>query len=94
MIGVVADTKQYAVDGEPPITAFYPVEQLGVPSRFLVVKTSGDPTGLVGAVTREVRALDADLPVYDVSTMDERLAESFATCRSRRRRSTSPPGQG
>jgi predicted permease len=78
VIGVVADTKQYAVDGEPPITAFYPVEQLGVPSRFLVVKASGDPTGLVAAVTREVRALDADLPVYDVSTMDERLAESFA----------------
>jgi putative ABC transport system permease protein len=78
VIGVVADTKQYEVDGEPPITAFYPLEQLPVPSRFLVIKTKSDPTALVSAVTREVRALDADLPVYDVATMEERLADSFA----------------
>jgi ABC-type antimicrobial peptide transport system permease subunit len=32
----------------------------------------------VKAVTNEVRALDADLPVYDVSTMEDRLSESFA----------------
>jgi predicted permease len=78
VVGVVADTKQYEVDGEPPITAFYPLEQLPVPSRFLVIKTTSDPTTLVSAVTREVRALDADLPVYDVATMEERLADSFA----------------
>jgi predicted permease len=78
VIGVVADTKQYEVDGEPPITAFYPLEQLPVPSRFLVIKTKSNPTALVSAVTREVRALDADLPVYDVATMEERLADSFA----------------
>ena len=78
VIGMVADTKQYEVDGEPPITAFYPVEQLGVSSRFLVVKTASNPAGLVSAVTREVRSLDADLPVYDVSMMEERLADSFA----------------
>jgi predicted permease len=78
VVGVVADTKEYEVDGEPPITAFYPVEQLGVGSRFLVVKTAGNPASLVAPVTREVRALDTDLPVYDVSTMEDRLAESFA----------------
>ncbi len=78
VIGVVADTKQYAVDGEPPITAFYPNRQLGVGIRYVVVKTKSDPRALVNAVTREVQALDADLPVYDVSTMEERLAGSFA----------------
>jgi len=66
------------VDGEPPITAFYPNRQLGVGTRYLVVKTKSDPRSLVTAVTREVQALDADLPVYDVATMDERLADSFA----------------
>jgi predicted permease len=78
VVGVVGDTKQYEVDGEPPITAFYPNRQLGVGTRYLVIKTTADPRGLVGAVTREVHALDADLPVYDVSTMEERLAGSFA----------------
>jgi predicted permease len=78
VVGVVADTKQYEVDGEPPITAFYPNRQLGVGTRYLVIKTKSDPRSLVGPVTREVQALDADLPVYDVNTMEERLADSFA----------------
>src|SRR5262249_55003068 len=78
VVGVVADTKQYEVDGEPPITAFYPVEQLGVASRFVVVRSATDPTRLVDAVIREVRALDPDLPIFDVSTMEHRLHDSFA----------------
>jgi ABC-type antimicrobial peptide transport system permease subunit len=78
VVGVVADTKEYEVDGEPPITAFYPVQQMGVASRYIVIKTKSDPTGLASAVAREVQALDADLPVYDVNTMDERLADSLA----------------
>ena len=78
VVGVVADTKQYEVDGEPPITAFYPVQQIGIASRYIVIKTNGDPAALATSVTREVQALDADLPVYDVATMEERLADSLA----------------
>jgi len=75
---MVADTKEYEVDGEPPITAFYPNRQLGVGTRYIVVKTRSDPTALVSAVTREVQALDADLPVYDIASMEERLLDSLA----------------
>jgi predicted permease len=78
VVGVVADAKEYEVDGEPPITAFYPADQLGIPSRFLVIRTSNDPTRLVAGVTKEIRALDADLPVYDVNTMEQRLHDSLA----------------
>jgi hypothetical protein len=78
VVGVVADTKEYEVDGEPPITAFYPNRQLGVGTRYLVIKTRADAAGISSAVTREVQALDADLPVFDVNTMDERLADSLA----------------
>ena len=51
---------------------------LGVGTRYLVVKTRSDPSALAGAVTREVQSLDAELPVYDVATMEERLADSLA----------------
>ena len=78
VVGVVADTKEYEVDGEPPITAFYPNRQLGIGTRYLVIKTRSDAAAIASAVTREVQALDADLPVYDVNTMDERLADSLA----------------
>ena len=78
VVGVVADTKEYDVDGEPPITAFYPNRQLGVGTRYVVIKTKGDAAAISKAVTREVQALDADLPVFDVATMDDRLADSLA----------------
>jgi putative ABC transport system permease protein len=78
VVGVVADGKEYEVDGEPPITAFYPAEQLPTPTRFLVVRASGDAGQLARAITREIRALDPDLPIYDVATMEQRVDDSLA----------------
>jgi ABC-type antimicrobial peptide transport system permease subunit len=43
-----------------------------------VVRTSGDPAGLAPAVRREVRALDPDLPIYNVRTMAQRVDDSLA----------------
>jgi predicted permease len=78
VVGVVADTREYEVNAEPPITAFFPVEQYGIGSRFVVVRTSVQASTLTNAVLAEVRALDPQLPVYDVSTMETRLHDSLA----------------
>ena len=37
-----------------------------------------DPARWAGAVRREVSAVDIDQPVFDIKTMDEVVAESFA----------------
>jgi predicted permease len=84
VVGVVSDTKEYAAAGEPAITTYFPVEQFNIPSRFLVVRAAGDPAALTAAVTREIHAIDPDLPLYDVSPMETRLRDSLA----RRRFST------
>lgn len=42
----------------------------------LVVRTSGDPAALAPAVRRLVRSFDRDLPVSEVQTMEEVVAES------------------
>jgi len=80
VVGVVRDTREYAVDAEPPITAFFPVEQYNIASRFLVVRTapSMDAASVTGAVLRAVTTLDPELPAYDVATMDSRLHDSLA----------------
>jgi ABC-type antimicrobial peptide transport system permease subunit len=65
----------------PPITAYVPVEQYTIGSRFVVVRTHTalrDVSRLTSAVLGEVHALDPELPAYDVSTMKQRLADSFA----------------
>jgi predicted permease len=81
VVGVVGDTREYEVNAEPPITAFFPVEQTGIGSRFIVVRTKAngaDPATLTNSIVREIRALDPELPAYDVSTMDSRLHDSLA----------------
>ncbi len=38
VVGVVANTREYRFDAQPPITVFFPVNQIGVGSRFVVVR--------------------------------------------------------
>jgi predicted permease len=80
VVGVVANTREYQVDAQPPITAFFPVEQFTIGSRFVVVRTAAsvDAASLMPAVSRELREIDPDLPTYDVATMEQRLHDSLA----------------
>jgi predicted permease len=80
VIGVVADAREYEADAQPPITAYFPVEQYNIASRFVVVRTraNADAASLTNALSREIRRLDPELPAYDVATMDHRLHDSLA----------------
>jgi predicted permease len=78
IVGVVGDEREYSLGSEPPITAYYPVQQISVNSRFLVARVASDPVQMTAAITREIQALDPELPVFDVSTMEQRLYDSLA----------------
>ncbi|HET9712164.1 MAG TPA: FtsX-like permease family protein, partial [Pyrinomonadaceae bacterium] len=47
----------------------------------LAVRTSGDPRALAPAIRDQVLAVDPNQPVYDVKTMDERVALTLETRR-------------
>ncbi len=80
VVGVVADTKEYAAAAEPPITVYFPVEQFTIGSRFVVIRTAPafDAAALMPEVARVLRALDPELPAYDRATMESRLHDSLA----------------
>ncbi|HUX34239.1 MAG TPA: ABC transporter permease [Gemmatimonadaceae bacterium] len=80
VVGVVANTKQYEVNPQPPITAYFPVEQYTIRPRYVVVRTAPavPAASITGSVIREILALDPDLPAYDLATMDQRLHDSLA----------------
>jgi putative ABC transport system permease protein len=78
VVGVVADVKNDGLAAETKPEMFYPLLQSPLPFMTLVVRTDADPKGLAAAVAREVRAVDPDEPVYDLKTMDERLAEAVS----------------
>jgi hypothetical protein len=43
-----------------------------------IVRTQGEPTNAAGTVAKQVRAVDADQPIFDVRTMDERRDAALA----------------
>jgi predicted permease len=78
VVGVVGSVKQYALETDSRVALYTPHLQSGAGSLSIAVRTTADPLGLAAAVTREARALDPNLPLYDVKTMEQQLSESLA----------------
>jgi putative ABC transport system permease protein len=78
IVGVVRDTKRQGLDEPVRIESWMPMSQ--APSRTLqvVVHTSGDPFAMVGAVRSAVWALDKDLPIPKIETMEQVMADQIA----------------
>jgi putative ABC transport system permease protein len=78
VVGVVRDSKEFSVDNEPPISIYHPHEQFPIGTMFVVVRTSSDPRQSIPAITREIGALDPELPAFEFKTMEQRLSDSLA----------------
>ena len=92
VVGVVGHVKQYALDVDPPgaIQAqfFYPFMQipekmmpLVAKSVAVVLRTHADPTPIMGQVRQTVREIDPRDVIYNVQTMDDVVATSYAARR-------------
>jgi putative ABC transport system permease protein len=87
VVGVVGDVKQTTLGDETPPAIYVPLQQ--APRPFLlrnltfVVRTSGDPTGVVPMVRREIRNVDPNLPFDRVQTMRRLLGDSVSEPRFR-----------
>ncbi len=79
IVGVVADVKRYGLEAEAQMEEYHSVLQDTVGRDLnLVVRTAGDPLKWAPAVRGQVWATDANVPVVDVMSMEQRLAESVA----------------
>jgi putative ABC transport system permease protein len=78
VVGVVRDIRNESLDKEPYPQMYAPEAQFTRRQLTLVARTSGDPTALVPALRRELTSLDKDLPLYNVRTMEQVLADSVA----------------
>lgn len=84
IVGLVPDPVTSGVDAEPYPHVYVPhaqggVSTYGVPrSMQIAVRTSTAPGSLVPALRETMASFDPDLPLYQVSTMDDIVAASFA----------------
>ncbi len=81
IVGVVADVKYGKVEEAFKPQVYLPYTQPTEPASFVMVRTTNDPTQIVAAVRREILALDSNVPIFDIRTMEERSAD--ATSRTR-----------
>ncbi|HKS39966.1 MAG TPA: ABC transporter permease [Blastocatellia bacterium] len=78
VIGVVRDIRRMGLDAPFGIEAYLPTPNS---SMQMVVRTEGDPLTLASAIRQEVWALDKNLPVKDIRTMDQMMEGLVATRR-------------
>jgi putative ABC transport system permease protein len=81
IVGIVNNVKLYGLDVEAGPAIYMSVFQVESGISFQTVfaaRASGDPTSLIPAVRREIWTVDKELPIYDVSTMKDVIAESLA----------------
>ena len=83
VVGVVPDVKQRSLGGEARPQVYAAEAQVGVSDMALVARTDLEPVTLAPAIREIVRALDKDVPVSDVRTLDDLRSASISTERFR-----------
>jgi predicted permease len=78
VVGLAATMKYRTFSEEPGPHVFVPALQVYQPALSLAVRTKADPMALAPAVLTQLRALDAQLPVFGVLPLEEHArAASF-----------------
>ena len=76
VVGVVGHVAQEGLDADPRVQLYVPYRQAPVSTMELAVRTSASPTAIVGAVRGALRAVDAEIPLSRVRTMEQRIEAS------------------
>jgi putative ABC transport system permease protein len=82
IVGVVGDVRHTGLSRPPVAEMYRPYAQAPSADFSVVLRTSGDPSASAPTARARVQQIDAALPVYDVRTMNQRIAGSFAERRA------------
>ena len=87
VVGLVRDVRHNGMTGAVKEKFYVPHAQFAraagfpYPTMYVVAKTSGDPLALAAPIRQAVAALDPNLPVANVRTMERVVADSISTPR-------------
>jgi predicted permease len=77
VVGIAGDAKYGSVSEPPRAFMYLSLHQAYRPSMRIVVRTTGAPDAVVGAVRQAVQRIDPNLPLFDVQTIEQHLAFAF-----------------
>jgi putative ABC transport system permease protein len=77
VVGVVGHVRHYGPDVEGREQAYFPLAQSPFfRSMYLAVRTTLEPGSVISAIRQQVLAIDKNMPIYEVSTMEQLLSNS------------------
>jgi putative ABC transport system permease protein len=77
VIGVVSNVRYRAIETAATADVYVPLAQSFQSRMRLFVRSRLDTKGLVAVITREVHALDPNLPLSEMKTMEDRLGDAM-----------------
>jgi putative ABC transport system permease protein len=81
VVGVAGDVKDFPHSPAAAPAFYWPTTQQAFPQTILAVRTSAEPLSMIEAVRNEVRALDKDLSLAEVKTLETVAASAVASRR-------------
>ena len=81
IVGVVGDVRHWGPSREVAPLLYVPHLQaadFALGSMTVLVRTAGDPTGMMGTIRSQVLAIDPQQPVFNIRTMDQFVSDSVA----------------
>ncbi len=78
IVGIVGDIKQYGVDKETTAQTYEPFAQHPFNTLNVVLRSTGSPAALIGALRPAVYSIDKDQPVGTIQPLTEILSETIA----------------
>jgi putative ABC transport system permease protein len=79
VVGIVGDVKAFGLDQDTTAQVYTPLSQSqGLAGRFLV-RTTGDPLSAAKVIREDVHAIDPNMPVENIQTLDALRDQYLAT---------------
>lgn len=78
VVGIVQDVKHYGLERPMRPGVYFPLRRNAPNTMTMTLRTSGDAEALAASARAGVRALDAELPLFAVRTMEEAMRRSIA----------------
>jgi len=78
IVGVVPDVLHNGLEDGPDTQAYVPHAQWTDSFMQLTVRTAAEPAGVIAAIRREIKAVDKDIPLYQIATMEQLVETTTA----------------
>ena len=81
VIGIVGDVRFGIIDSLPAPDVYISYNQAYTPRMMIFLRTTGDPLSLVGATRRALHESASQEPIYDISSMADRVGAASGQAR-------------